>query len=67
MRGQGFDPIECRRFRDRGLQRQPFVDDQRIVGVADVEIFKRLRALGADRVDCSVSSAAMRSVMLSAL
>ena len=41
MRGERLDAIERRRLRDRGLQRQPFVDDQRIVGIARVEIVER--------------------------
>ena len=45
MRGERLDAVERRRLRDRRLQREPLVDDQRIVGVAGVEIVERGRAL----------------------
>src|SRR4029453_18178657 len=46
MAGERLDAIERGRFRNRRLQREPFVDNQRIVGVAGVEIVERDRALG---------------------
>ena len=46
MRGERLDAVERRRLRNGGLQREPFVDDQRIVGIAGVEIIERRGALG---------------------
>ena len=46
MRGERFDAIERRGLRDDGLQRQPLVDDERIVGVSGVEIVERGSSLG---------------------
>ncbi len=65
VRGQRAHAFERRRLRNRGLKGEPLVDDQRIVGVAGVEILERLRAL-RPVVLRRISSAAMRSVMLSA-
>src|SRR5689334_14379447 len=38
VRGQCLDAVERRRLRNARLQREPLVDDQRIVGMALVEI-----------------------------
>ena len=46
MRGERLDAVERCRLRNGGLQREPFVDDQRIVAIAGVEIVERRRALG---------------------
>src|SRR5215510_14244081 len=62
MRGERLDAIKRRRLGYRGLQREPLVDDERIAGIAGVEIVERYGTSASDSAD----SAAMRSVMLSA-
>src|SRR5262249_17525882 len=46
MVGERLDAVERRGFRNSGLQREPLVDDQRIVGIAGVKIVERGGALG---------------------
>ena len=65
MPGERLDAVERRGFGNRGLQRQPFVDDQRIARIAAVEIVERGLALRY-RVERQRRSAAIRSVMLPA-
>ena len=45
MLGQSLDTVECRRLRNNCLNREPFVDDQRIVGISTVKVFERGRTL----------------------
>ena len=54
------------RLRDHGLQREPFVDDQRIVAIALRRSRRARAARSGTSCSDSVASAAMRSVMLSA-
>ena len=46
VRGQSPDPPKRPRLRDRRLEGKPFVDNERIVGVAGVKILECLHALG---------------------
>src|SRR6202034_3162536 len=46
MRRERAHALKRARIGNRRLQREPFVDDQRIAGVARVEIVQRLRPLG---------------------
>ena len=67
MRGERLYAIERRRLGNGRLQGEPFVDDQRIVGIARIEIVERVRQLRPVVQRQRSSSAAMRSFMLSAL